>query len=77
MQSDSEKGGKYIAFVSQVKSGSDKANKQVVSDDFSESCTADSDEESDIRAVYQELYEESLKIKKLNHALLKKLDLLE
>lgn len=33
--------------------------------------------ESDIRAIYQELYEESLKIKKSNIALLRKLDLLE
>ncbi|XP_022868003.1 uncharacterized protein LOC111387662 [Olea europaea var. sylvestris] len=73
--SEDEKG--YMAFVSTVKSESDKDGEKVEEDVESEKSSDETEDETDIHEAYQLLFKESLKIKKVNKALFKKVDELE
>ncbi|XP_022874256.1 uncharacterized protein LOC111393087 [Olea europaea var. sylvestris] len=60
--SEDEKG--YMAFVSTVKSESDKESEKVEEDVESKKSNDDTEDETDIHEAYQLLFKESLKIKK-------------
>ncbi|XP_022890228.1 uncharacterized protein LOC111405526 [Olea europaea var. sylvestris] len=73
--SEEEKG--YMAFVSTFKSESDKESEKVEEEVESNKSGDDLEVEADIHEAYQLLFKESLKIKKVNKALFKKVDKLE
>ncbi|XP_022877017.1 uncharacterized protein LOC111395263 [Olea europaea var. sylvestris] len=73
--SEEEKG--YMAFVSIVKSESDKESEKVEEEVESNKSGDDSKDETDIHEAYQLLFKESLKIQKVNKALFKRVDELE
>ncbi|XP_022883408.1 uncharacterized protein LOC111400215 [Olea europaea var. sylvestris] len=73
--SEEEKG--YMAFVSIVKSESDKESEKVEEEGKSNKSGDDSEDETNIHETYQLLFKESLKIRKVNKALFKKVDELE
>ncbi|XP_022895268.1 uncharacterized protein LOC111409455 [Olea europaea var. sylvestris] len=73
--SEEEKG--YMAFVSTVKSELDKESEKVEEEVESNKSGDDSEDEMDIHEAYQLLFKESLKIKKVNKALFKKVNELE
>ncbi|XP_022861288.1 uncharacterized protein LOC111381706 [Olea europaea var. sylvestris] len=73
--SEEEKG--YMASVSTVKSESDKKSEKIEEEVESNKFGDDSEDETDIHEAYQLLFKESLKIKKVNKALFKKVDELE
>ncbi|XP_022891832.1 uncharacterized protein LOC111406675 [Olea europaea var. sylvestris] len=75
LSSGEEKG--YMAFVSTVKSESNKESEKVEEEVESNKSRDDSEDETDIHEAYQLLFKESLKIKKVNKALFKKVDELE
>ncbi|XP_022866044.1 uncharacterized protein LOC111385848 [Olea europaea var. sylvestris] len=72
--SSSEEENCYMAFVSTVKSESDKESEKVEEEVESNKSSDDSEDETDIHETYQLLFKESLKIKKVNKALFKKVD---
>ncbi|XP_022889006.1 uncharacterized protein LOC111404428 [Olea europaea var. sylvestris] len=73
--SEEEKG--YMAFVSTVKSKLDKESEKVKEEVESKKSRDDSEDATDIHEAYQLLFKESLKIKKVNKAIFKKVDKLE
>ncbi|XP_022849834.1 uncharacterized protein LOC111371915 [Olea europaea var. sylvestris] len=73
--SEEEKG--YMAFVSTIKSESDKESETVEEEVESNKSGDDSEDEIDIHEAYQLLFKKSLKIKKVNKALFKKVEELE
>ncbi|XP_022862783.1 uncharacterized protein LOC111382965 [Olea europaea var. sylvestris] len=73
--SEDEKG--YMAFVSTVKSESDKDGEKVEEDVESEKSSDDAEDGTDMHEAYQLLFKESLNIKKVNKVLFKKVDELE
>ncbi|XP_022872986.1 uncharacterized protein LOC111391932 [Olea europaea var. sylvestris] len=75
LSSEEKKG--YMTFVSTVKSESDKESEKVEEEVESNKFGDDSEDETDIHEAYQLLFKESLKIKKVNKTLFKKVDELE
>ncbi|XP_022870995.1 uncharacterized protein LOC111390222 [Olea europaea var. sylvestris] len=77
--SSSDDEGNYIAFVATVKSESDKESDKVEEEHSNDNSGNENEDEDDIylQEAYQLLFKESLKIKKVNKALLKKVDELE
>ncbi|XP_022849862.1 uncharacterized protein LOC111371947 [Olea europaea var. sylvestris] len=77
--SSSDDEGNYIAFVATVKSESDKESDKVEEEHSNDNSGNEDEDEDDIdlQEAYQLLFKESLKIKKVNKALLKKVDELE
>ncbi|XP_022858736.1 girdin-like [Olea europaea var. sylvestris] len=75
--SSSENERNYMAFVSRVKSESDKESEKAEEEKHSENSEEESEDEIDIHETYQLLFKESLKIKRVNKAMLKKVDELE
>lgn len=66
-----------MAFVSTVKSESDKESDKVEEEHSNDNSSNEDEDEKDIQEAYQLLFKESLRIKKVNKALLKKVDELE
>ncbi|XP_022852677.1 microfibrillar-associated protein 1-like [Olea europaea var. sylvestris] len=77
--SSSDDEGNYMAFVATVKSESDKESDKVEEEHSNDNSGNEDEDEDDIdlQEAYQLLFKESLKIKKVNKALLKKVDELE
>ncbi|XP_022870546.1 uncharacterized protein LOC111389800 [Olea europaea var. sylvestris] len=77
--SNSDDEGNYMAFVATVKSESDKESDKVEEEHSNDNSGNEDEDEDDIdlQEAYQLLFKESLKIKKVNKALLKKVDKLE
>ncbi|XP_022862077.1 uncharacterized protein LOC111382364 [Olea europaea var. sylvestris] len=75
--SSSEDEGNYKAFVSTVKSESDKESDKVEEELPNDNSSNEDGDDIDIQEAYQLLFKESLKIKKVNKTLLKKVDELE
>ncbi|XP_022862353.1 uncharacterized protein LOC111382568, partial [Olea europaea var. sylvestris] len=77
--SSSDDEGNYMAFVATVKSESDKESDKVEEEHSNDNSGNEDEDEDDIdlQEAYQQLFKESLKIKKVNKALLKKVDELE
>ncbi|XP_022841852.1 uncharacterized protein LOC111365529 [Olea europaea var. sylvestris] len=77
--SSSDDEGNYMAFVATVKSESDKESDKVEEEQSNDNSVNENEDEDDIdlQEAYQQLFKESLKIKKVNKSLLKKLDELE
>ncbi|XP_022857366.1 uncharacterized protein LOC111378405 [Olea europaea var. sylvestris] len=77
--SSSDDEGNYMAFVATVKSESDKESDKVEEENSNDNSGNENEDEDDIylQEAYQLLFKESLKIKKVNKALLKKVDELE
>ncbi|XP_022856135.1 uncharacterized protein LOC111377295, partial [Olea europaea var. sylvestris] len=77
--SSSDDEGNYMAFVATVKSESNKESDKVEEEHSNDNLgNEDEDEDGiDLQEAYQQLFKESLKIKKVNKALLKKVDELE
>ncbi|XP_022867779.1 uncharacterized protein LOC111387454, partial [Olea europaea var. sylvestris] len=73
--SSSEDEGNYMAFVSTIKSESDKESDKV--EEELHNNNSSNEDDIDIHEAYQLLFKESLKIKKINKALFKKVDELE
>lgn len=71
--SSSENERIYMVFVSIVKSELDKVEEDVHNENFQE----DTEDEIDIYEAYQLLFKESLKTKKINNSMFKKVDKLE
>ncbi|XP_022860710.1 microfibrillar-associated protein 1-like [Olea europaea var. sylvestris] len=77
--SSSDTEGNYMAFVATVKSESDKESDKVEEEQSNDNSVNENEDEDDIdlQEAYQQLFKESLKIKKVDKSLLKKLDELE
>ncbi|XP_022872302.1 uncharacterized protein LOC111391337 [Olea europaea var. sylvestris] len=72
--SSSEDEGNYMAFVLTVKSESDKESDKVEEELSNDNSSSEDEDEIDIQEAYQLLFKESLRIKKVNKVLLKKVD---
>ncbi|XP_022891620.1 uncharacterized protein LOC111406424 [Olea europaea var. sylvestris] len=75
--SSSDDEGNYMAFVATVKSESDKESDKVEEEHSNDNSGNEDEDDIDLQEAYQLLFKESLKIKKVNKALLKKVDELE
>ncbi|XP_022867631.1 uncharacterized protein LOC111387312 [Olea europaea var. sylvestris] len=77
--SSSDDEGNYMAFVATVKSESDKKSDKVEEEQSNDNSVNENEDKDniDLQEAYQQLFKESLKIKKVNKSLLKKLDELE
>ncbi|XP_022877011.1 uncharacterized protein LOC111395259 [Olea europaea var. sylvestris] len=75
--SRSEDEGNYMSFVSTFKSESDKESDKVEEELRNDNSSNEDEDNIDIQKAYQLLFKESFKIKKVNKALLKKVDELE
>ncbi|XP_022897599.1 uncharacterized protein LOC111411284 [Olea europaea var. sylvestris] len=72
--SSSKDEGNYMAFVSTIKSEFEKESDKVEKELHNNNSSNEDEDDINIHEAYQHLFKESLKIKKINKALLKKLE---